>query len=100
MKLGRKPLHSRDLLMGAALVVAARDGYRQMRREAIALQAGCSTGLISNYFGTMPQLRRAVMRAAVTRGDRVVLAQGLAAGDPNADHAETRAKRDALEALL
>jgi ribulose 1,5-bisphosphate carboxylase large subunit-like protein len=48
----------------------------------------------------MPALRRAVMRAAVARGDHTVLAQGLAAGDPNAHEAGPKAKRDALEALL
>jgi len=100
MKAGRKPIHQRDHLMGAALIVAARCGYQNMSREEIALEAKCSTGLISKYFGTMPQLRRAVMRAAVVRGNHTVLAQGLAAGDPNAQEAGHKAKRDALEALL
>ena len=87
-------------MMTAALTVAARDGYQQMTRQAVADHAGCSTGLISRYFGTMPQLRRSVMRAAVTRGDNRVLAQGLAAGDPNADKATLPVKRAALERLL
>ena len=99
-KAGRKPIHERDVLMGAALAVAARCGYQSMSRDQIAEEAKCSTGLISKYFGTMPQLRRAVMRAAVVRGDRTVLAQGLAAGDPNAHEAGPKAKRDALDALL
>ena len=86
--------------MTAALIVAARCGYQTMSREAIAQEAGCSTGLISRYFGTMLQLRRAVMRAAVTRGDQAVLAQGLAARDPNARAASTSAQLDALQELL
>lgn len=100
MKLGRKPTHEREALMSAALHVATRDGYQNMSRTAIAEQAGCSPALISRYFGTMPQLRRSVMRAAVTRGDKRVLAQGLVAGDPNAHEASQGAKRGALAAFL
>ena len=100
MKLGRKPTHEHEVLMSAALHVAGRDGYKSMRRDAIAEHAGCSPALISKYFGTMPQLRRSVMRAAVTRGDSRVLAQGLAAGDANAHEASHGAKRSALAALL
>ena len=99
-KPGRKPIHERDALMAAALTVARREGYRQMSREAIATECKCSPALISKYFGTMPQLRRSVMRAAVVRGDHAVIAQGLAAGDPNAHEATAKAKRDALEGLL
>ena len=100
MKAGRKPIHEREVLMSAALIVAARYGYQNMSRDQIADEAKCSTGLISKYFGTMPQLRRAVMRAAVVRGNHTVLAQGLAAGDANAQEASGKSKRDALESLL
>ena len=100
MKAGRKPIHEREVLMSAALIVAARYGYQNMSRDQIADEAKCSTGLISKYFGTMPQLRRAVMRAAVVRGNHTVLAQGLAARDPNARAASTAAQLDALQELL
>ena len=100
MKLGRKPTYDYDALMSAALRVAARKGYNVMSRADIADEAGCSPGLIPQYFGTMPQLRRKVMRAAVTRKDMTVLAQGLAAGDPHAKAAGHDDKRNALEALL
>lgn len=100
MKAGRKPTHYRDGLMTAALIVAERDGYRQMSCEAVANQAQCSRALIAKYFGTMPQLRRAVMRAAVVRGNLPVIAQGLAAGDEQAHGATTQAKYDALAGVL
>lgn len=100
MKLGRKPKHIHEVLMTAALATARADGYQRMTRQSVALAAGCSQGQISLVFGTMPQLRRAVMRAAVARGDMVVLAQGLAAGDPVARGASVPVKRLALEALL
>ena len=100
MKAGRKPTHARDGLMTAALIVAERDGYRQMSCEAVAIQAQCSRALIAKYFGTMSQLRRAVMRAAVARGNLPVIAQGLAAGDANAHEASVQAKYDALAGVL
>lgn len=99
MKRGRKEV-PRDILITAALAVAARDGYQNMSREAIASEAGCSAGLISKYFGTMQQLRRSIMRAAVLQGNHTVIAQGLAAHDPNARAADPKTKRDALEKLL
>jgi AcrR family transcriptional regulator len=100
MKAGRKPTHGRDELMSAALTVAQRDGYRQMSCESVAIEGKCSRGLINKYFGTMLQLRRAVMRAAVVRRNLLVIAQGLAAGDVHANEASTMVKRDALEGLL
>ena len=100
MKLGRKPTHARDDLMTAALAVAHRDGYRQMSCDAVANEANCSRALITKYFGTMTQLRRAVMRAAVTRNHLPVIAQGLAANDAQAHEASTQAKYDALARVL
>ena len=100
MKAGRKPTHAREGLMTAALIVAERDGYRQMSCEAVAIQANCSRALIAKYFGTMLQLRRAVMRAAVVRGNLPVIAQGLTAGDEHAHAATTQAKYDALAGVL
>jgi AcrR family transcriptional regulator len=71
-------------ILDAALHVAERDGYMLMTRENIALQAGVSVGLVSNYFGTMKQLRRTVMRQAVSRGIERIVQQGVAMRDPHA----------------
>jgi len=70
--------------MTAALAVAERDGYMRMTRDAIAAEADCSPGLVSAYLGTMPAMRRAIMRAAVTRKVLPVVAQGLAMRDKHA----------------
>lgn len=89
----------REEILKAAMIVARRDGYTRMTRQAIAERAGASVGLVSRYFGTMPQLKRAVMRAAVTARDARLVAQGLAAGDPHARKADGELKRAALEAI-
>ncbi len=87
-------------ILAAALDTARAVGYRHVSREAIAATAGCSPGLVSAYFGTMPALRRAIMSAAIARRDLVVLAQGLAAGDSKAKAAPEALRRAAAEALV
>lgn len=86
-------------IVTAALKVAERDGFSKVMRDAVAREAGCSTSLIFNYFKTMPQLRRAVMRAAVASGNLKVIAQGLALKDPRAISAPPELKERALASL-
>lgn len=69
-------------LIAAALTVAERVGYMTMTREQIAAEAECSPGLVSLHLGTMPAMRRLVMRAAVRQRRLQVIAQGLAMRDP------------------
>ena len=87
-------------ILAAALDTARAVGYRHVSREAIAALAGCSPGLVSSYFGTMPALRRAIMSAAIARRDLTVLAQGLAAGDSKAKAAPEELRRAAAETLV
>jgi len=92
--------YDREDILRAALELARVVGYQQVTRDALAAASNTSAGLISSRFGTMVQLRRAIMSAAVAQGDRVVLAQGLAAGDPKARAASVRDKREAVEGLM
>lgn len=68
-------------ILDAALIVARTDGFRNMTRDTVAARAGCSPGLVSYYFSTMPQLRRSVMRAAISRRVVEVVAEGIALKD-------------------
>jgi|SRR5690554_4203150 len=94
-----KPEERRERILSAALELARRDGYQHIKREDVAELAGTSLALVSHYFGTMPQLKRDVMRAAVRLRDAAVVAQGLAARDAHAQKADDTLKRAALEAL-
>lgn len=78
------PGERREAILNAALDVAEINGYMSITRQAVADQAGVTLGLITHYFSTMNQLKRAVMRAAIAQERLVVIAQGLAIGD---DHA-------------
>jgi hypothetical protein len=82
----------REAIMTAALTVAAKVGY-------IATEADCSPGLVSAYLGTMPAMRRAVMRAAVARRVLAVVAQGLAMRDKHAMAAPEGVRAAAVRGL-
>jgi AcrR family transcriptional regulator len=81
-----KPEDRHQLILDAAVIVAARDGLSKMKREAVAEQAGVSSGLINRYFHTMPQLTRAVVRAAIFTEppNLAIVADALMARDPQA----------------
>lgn len=87
----------KNSILAAALIVAARSHYAHMTRSAVALEAGVSGPLVQHYFGTMPQLRRDVMRKAVRDGVLIVIAQGLVAGDKHAKAAQEVHKAAALD---
>lgn len=99
MKKRMKPADRRAQILDAALAVAREGSYVTMSRGEVAQGAAVSEGLLAHYFGTMPQLRRAVMCHAVATGDAAVIAQGLVARDPHAKKAPQELKEKAAEYL-
>ena len=93
------PKERKAKIMTAAIRTAKRVGYMQMRREDVATMAGCSNSLVSAYWGSVPQLRRAVMRHAVRIECLEVIAQGLAAKDRHALKAPVHVKMAAAATL-
>ena len=98
--MSRPQKYHKEAIMLHALNLAVEVGYQNVTRDRLAFLAGTSPALISKYFGTMVQLKRAIMLAAVAKGNLTVLAQGLAAGDAKARAADAKMKRDSLERLL
>lgn len=94
-----KPAHRRRQILDAALALAERQHYATMTRDGVAEAAGVSMGLVTRYFSTMPQLRRAVMRAAVADGNVAVVGQGLAHRDPQALKADATLRAAAARHL-
>jgi len=86
-------------ILDAALCVATHTGFENATREQVAKEAGCAEGLVSNYWGTMKQLRRAIMREAIRTQNLVVIAQGLARGNSNARKAPPELKERAAAQL-
>lgn len=89
----------RDQLMAAALLLAANTRYDRITRNQIAEAAGVVGSLVQHYFGTMPQLRRSIMRAAVDQEVLHVIAQGLVDRDPQALKAPDQLKSLAISKI-
>lgn len=52
-------------ILAAGVDLAERDGLMQMRRDAIAQRAGVAGGTVNTYFGTLAELRSAVVAEAI-----------------------------------
>lgn len=89
----------RDHILNVAIEMAKVKGYHKITRDGVADSAGVSMGLVTRYFGTMNQLRKAVMRSAVKQGIPEIVAQGLANGDDHAKKASAELKAQAATLL-
>lgn len=94
------PQVRKDQLLTVALSLAAVHGYARLTRDQIAAGAGVSAGLVSQSFGTMTNLRRDIVRAAVRTENLPVLGQALAAIDAHARSAPDALKLRALNSLM
>lgn len=68
-------------LLKIALHLAAADGLHSLTHARIASAAGVTNGTVVGRLGTMDQVRRSVMRAAVRERCVPVVAEGLARRD-------------------
>ncbi len=87
-------------IITAAIKLAQMVGYDNVTRSEIANAAGVANGLVSRYWGTMPQLKRAIMRQAIQKEDLIILVQGLARADINALKAPKHLKEAAIRELM
>lgn len=83
--------------MDAAITLAQAIGYQWITRDQVAEAAGVAAGTINNAFGSMVGLKRAVLQAAVERGIKEIVAQGMADGHPIARAAPAAVRRAALD---
>lgn len=93
------PADRKAAILDAAVTVAEKNGFANLRMAHIAERAECSNALIVNYFKTMTQMRRAVMREAIKREILCIIANGVAMGDPSAAKVDHDLKVKALATL-
>lgn len=93
------PALRKEQILEAAIELAIKNGYQHVTRDTIASHAGVTYSLVTHYFNTMPQLKRAIMRAAISREIVEIIAQGLASRDPQALKASDELKQRALQSL-
>lgn len=90
----------KDHILRVALVLSKEHGYTSVTRTLLAERANVSQGLITHYYGTMEQLKRAVIRAAISHEILEIIAQGLCMGDKNAQKAPAELKARAASSLV
>lgn len=90
----------KDHILRVALVAAKEHGYLSVTRNMLAEKAKVSPGLVTHYFASMVQLKRAIMRAAVEHKIPEIVAQGLSIGDKNAKKAPAELKALAATVLV
>jgi len=93
------PKLRREHILNIAVEMARKVGYHKITRDGIAEGAGVSMGLVTRYLGTMKQLRRTIMRAAITQEIPEIVAQGLANGDNQAKKAPDDLKAKAVNLI-
>jgi AcrR family transcriptional regulator len=93
------PTDRKASVLEAAIVAAQKHTFAGLRLSHIAEQDECSNATVIQYFKTMTQMRRAVMRAAIKRRLLPLIAQGVAIGDPTASKADTELKKAALASM-
>ena len=87
-------------ILDAAIRLSEQEGYIKVSRGDIADLAGCAPSLVAHYFGTMTQLHRAIMSAAVHRENLSILAQGLSIGDSKARSAPSTLRTRAAAFII
>lgn len=70
-----------EILIAAVALATKTGGFGKLTRKSVAEKAGCSEALVSRYFNTVSNLKRAVMRVAVKDEILSVIGQGVACGD-------------------
>lgn len=93
------PDERREKLLTVALRQARRVGYRNLKRQDIAAEAGVTAPLLTHYFGTMAALERLVVRKAIRENDYVVIAQGLVNRDRRFSRVDDATKEAARATL-
>jgi len=93
------PTARKAAILEAAILAAQANSFSGMRMQHVYTLAECSNALVVSYYGTMPQLRRAVMRAAIKREILPIIANGVAMRDPNALKADMALQKKAMATL-
>jgi AcrR family transcriptional regulator len=79
----------KETIIDAAMRLAtAPGGWSRLTRAAIALEASCSDALVSNYLGSMIDIRETLLKTAMKQENYAVIHQAWAAGEKFPKHIE------------
>lgn len=89
-----------SIVLQAAIACAREDGYQWITRKMVARRAGVSLGSVNNSYGTMRDLKRAVLQYAVDNAITEIVAQGLADQHPIARSAPAELRSKAASLIM
>lgn len=89
----------KDAIIKEAMRLSEATNYDSMKRKDIAEALGVSPQALTHHFGTMDQLKRAVMRTAVMQENLTVIAQGIVQRDEHAKKAPEALQQRALDSF-
>ena len=92
-------MNAKNRILNSAILLAKQYGWRNLKRDVVAKEAGSATGSVNHYFGTMEDLRSEVMRIAVERRIAPIVLEGLAAKHPEALRADHDLRAEVLLSL-
>jgi len=94
------PETRRGQILHVATRLAIKYNYKNITRAQIANKIKVTETLISYYFNTMENLRRAIIQNAIENDILEIIAQGLAVHDPEVMKLPKEKKEKALKILL
>ena len=94
-----EPKERAESIIKASIDMALKDGYRQLKRDAVAEAAGVSAGLVNHVFSDIYTLQNEVLIYAIENDIIAIVAQGLVNNDPIAKGAPEAVKARAISSL-
>ena len=72
----------KQTILNAGVELAKTRGYNQVFKRNIAETLGCGMGTVNYHWGTMLELRRAILKKAIAGGNRIIIMQAIGLRDP------------------
>jgi AcrR family transcriptional regulator len=87
---------TRERIIATALSYSEEFGYSNATRQVIADRLGIRPSNVTYHFGNLEQIQDTIMREAISQSNYIVIAQGIAGGNPIALGANEELKLKAL----
>jgi AcrR family transcriptional regulator len=72
----------KQTILNAGVELAKTRGYRDVFKRNIATVLGCGMGTVNYHWGTMDELRFAILEKAIVDGVNVIIMQAVGLRDP------------------
>ena len=91
---------NKQSILDAAVILALSLGYRGVFKRHLAKKLDIGMGTVNYHWGTMEELRAAIVREALDKGVKQIVAQAVALRDPLMSRERlSRGQREKLDAL-